>query len=248
LDDRPELAAVARMGVTCRAGNLRLSFSTEPDLRRLVANRVYVCAALGADLRDLIIPEQTHGAGVASVGVAERGRGARERETAIPGVDALVTDAPGVLLGITIADCLPVFLVDAKLGAIGLAHSGWRGTAGAIVPATLARMREAYGTDPADVVASIGPGIGGECYEVGPEVRDALAAARAPEAAFQPSPSGRWLLDLRAIVLAQLREAGVRDEAVSAAPWCTHCERGLFFSHRGEGPGAGRMGAFIVRA
>jgi polyphenol oxidase len=232
-----------RHGVTTRHGDLNLSFRTEPDHRRVLQNRVYACEAFGCGLGDLVLPEQTHGDGVALVTRSDRGRGAAEYACAIPGVDALVTNEPGTFLGITIADCLPVFLVDTAIRAIGLAHSGWRGTAGEIASRTLRLMTDAFGTQPSNVVAAIGPGIQADCYEVDDRVRDAFPQER--RNAFRASRAGHWFVDLRAAVVDQLVECGVPHEAIGVNPDCTHCRRDLYFSHRGEGAGAGRMGAFI---
>jgi YfiH family protein len=182
---------------------------------------------------------------VAVVREDQRGIGAWSPNGGFGDTDALVTDVPGILLGITIADCLPVYLYDPEHHAIGLAHSGWRGTAGRIVPNTIDLMRNAFGTDPNDVFAAIGPGICGRCYEVGDEVRDALLAVDAPGSAFRESHAGRWMLDLSTVVRRQLRSTGIGESNMSAATWCTSCHNHLFFSHRKEGPGAGRFGAFL---
>jgi hypothetical protein len=230
-----------RHGVTTRQGDLNLSLRTGPDPNTVARNRACAAALFDSSTGDLIIPDQVHGATVAIV--------SRQPDASIhssvPHADALVTDTPGILLGITIADCLPVFLYDPIHRAIGLAHSGWRGTAGRVVANTLEAMRSEYGTNPAEALAAIGPGICGRCYEVGDEVKAALMAVGADETAFSPSPNDRWMLDLKPIVIGQLRECGVPDSSVSVSPWCTVCHNHLFFSHRKEGPGAGRMGAFL---
>lgn len=232
-------------GVTTRRGDLRLSASTEPDIERLLANRILACTVFHSCLTDCTIPRQTHGNRVAVIREEERGLGGWPPDSGPADTDALVTNVSGILLGITIADCLPVFLYDPVHRSIGLAHSGWRGTAGRIVSNTLDAMRAEYGTDPREVRAAIGPGICGRCYEVGGEVKAALTAVGAGEPAFHPSPNDRWMLDLKPVVAAQLRERGVPDSALSIAPWCTACHNHLFFSHRKEGPAAGRMGAFM---
>jgi YfiH family protein len=235
-------------GVTTRRGDLRLSASTEPDTERLRANRILACSLFQSSLTDCTIPRQTHGNRVGVVREDNRGAGGWPPDSGPADTDALVTDAPGILLGITIADCLPVFLYDPVHRAIGLAHSGWRGTAGRIVSNTLAAMNREYGSNPRDIIAAIGPGIGGCCYEVGDEVKAGLQASGAADTPFEVSPNDRWMLDLKQIAAAQLREGGVPDNSIQVAPWCTVCHNHLFFSHRKEGPTAGRMGAFLKLA
>jgi hypothetical protein len=230
-----------RHGVTTRQGDLNLSFRTGPDPATVQRNRARAARLFDAVLEDLIVPDQIHGAVVT---IVARGADGSIHSSA-PESDALITDTPGILLGITIADCLPVFLCDPVQRAIGLAHSGWRGTAGRIVANMLDAMRSEYGTNPSNVLAAIGTGICGRCYEVGDEVQAALLAADAPESAFAPSANGRWMLDLEQIVAAQLCASGVDASHLSTSPWCTVCDNHLFFSHRREGPTAGRMGAFI---
>lgn len=232
-------------GVTTRRGDLRLSASTEPDVETLLANRILACSIFHSVLTDCTIPRQTHGNRVAVVREEDRGRGGWPPDSGPADADALTTNVTGILLGITVADCLPVFLYDPVHRAIGLAHSGWRGTAGRIVANTVDAMRSEYGTNPSEVLTAIGPGICGRCYEVGEEVREALQAAGADETAFQPSPNIRWMLNLKLIVLAQLRDCGVPESSISISPWCTVCHNHLFYSHRKEGATAGRMGAFI---
>jgi YfiH family protein len=233
-------------GMTTRHQDRNLSFYTHPDPTEVRRHRAEVCAVFGKRLTDLTVPSQRHGNGVAVVDETYRGRGGASHATAIAGMDALVTATPGLLLGITIADCLPVFLADRGKGVIGLAHSGWRGTAGEIVPHTLELMRKVFGTEPQQVVAAIGAGIGGCCYEVGAEVREALLRGGSGEEAFRPSPAGRWLLNLQQVVVGQLLAFGVPQESISCAPYCTSCRPDLFFSHRRDGARAGRMGAFLM--
>lgn len=232
----PEIAH----GVTTRQGGLNLSLRTHPNRAEAIANRASAARLFGADLDALFIPEQVHGNDVAVMCGGDGTYESDRREA-----DAVVTNVPGILLGITIADCLPVFLYDPANRAIGLGHSGWRGTATRIVPWTLDVMQREYGTDSRDVIAAVGPGICGRCYEVGGEVRAALLDSGASAASFNPSPAGRWMLDLASVVRSQLIECGVVGESISQAPWCTFCNNDIFFSHRKEGPMAGRLGAFI---
>ena len=167
--------------------------------------------------------------------------------------DAMITRLRGVGLYWAVADCAAVLLADPAHGAIGLAHAGWRGTAGAILSRTLAAMAHAYGTHPADVYAGVGPSIGPCCYEVDEHVQAAFAAhplahatgvfstVTVADGAGGERESLR--VDLAASNRAQLRALGVSDDHIETSDFCTGHRRDLFYSHRMEG---GRTGRFAV--
>lgn len=161
--------------------------------------------------------------------------------------DALTTDVPGILLGVKTADCVPVVLGDTKTGACAAVHAGWRGTAASIITRTLKRMRDEYGTDPADVRAAIGPAALACCYEVGTDVIEHFRArfAYADELLF-PTRAGHARIDLHRANRQQLIDAGVRPERVHAAPLCTMCRTDLLFSYRREKPLHGRTGRLLA--
>jgi YfiH family protein len=159
-----------------------------------------------------------------------------------PEGDAAVTAAPGWLLGIKTADCLPILIVDAERRLVAAAHAGWRGTA-AGVAARAVESLVARGSRPASLVAGLGPGIGPCCYEVGEELREAFGPKGA--AFFRPGPGGRPHLDVRAANVGQLVEAGLRPEAIHHVTDCTRCRADLYHSYRREGRVAGRMISFV---
>jgi hypothetical protein len=193
-----------------------------------------------------------------------------ENSVALAG-DGMVTDVPGILLGILTADCLPVILVDPKRHAVGVFHAGWRGTAKRIVEKGAGEMHRWFGSQPGDLKAAIGPGIRGCCYEVGPEVRSAFEAqftyggelfretkdrneihekypllfltSRAPGHSELPK---KIFLDLAEANRRQLIAAGLRPKYISDLGLCTHCRQDLFFSHRGEKGVTGRMMAVVA--
>jgi YfiH family protein len=155
--------------------------------------------------------------------------------------DAAVTRAPGVVLAVRVADCLPVLLCDRAGTAIGAAHAGWRGVAAGVIENTVAAMACA----PAGIAAWLGPAIGPSAFEVGVEVRDAFVTADADSArAFVPARAGKWLADLYALACRRLARAGVAQ--ISGIRACTFSDARRFFSYRRDGP-TGRMGAFIWR-
>ncbi len=147
--------------------------------------------------------------------------------------DALVTNIPGLAVSIRTADCYPILLADARNRAIGAIHAGWRGTAGHIVLKTLEKMYAEYKTNPNDIRAAIGPGIGRCCFEVGDEV------------SRQFGLEGRTHVDLASENRKQMEAAGVLPENIEALGVCTFCDAERFFSYRREKEKAGRMNSFV---
>ncbi len=183
--------------------------------------------------------------------------------------DGLITSEPGILLGIKTADCLPVLVVDPHRRAIGAFHAGWRGTARRIVEKGVGEMRKHFGSDPAQLLAAIGPGIGSCCYEIGDEVEREFESqftywqelfedvfdsqtlrARYPllflnqRAPGHGDPALTRHLNLAKANLRQLRDAGVPEKNISNLNLCTSCRTDLFFSYRKEHV-AGRMMAVV---
>jgi YfiH family protein len=154
--------------------------------------------------------------------------------TVVDAADGHFTEAPGRLLLVTVADCIPVYLaVPGRM--VGVLHAGWRGTAAGIVERGVAELARAAGVPPRNIVAHLGVGICGACYEVGSEV---MAGCGVP--ADGPGP---WQLDLRSILADRAGRAGVGEITVS--PWCSAHDRPRFYSHRASGGTDGRMAAFI---
>ncbi len=170
---------------------------------------------------------QVHGARVARLG------GAKAADWEGGEADALVTTADGVLLAVTVADCVPVFVVDPDRRLLGLAHAGWRGTAAGVVEATLAALEE-LGADPASLHLHLGPAICGHCYEVGPEVPAALGGVAAEARR----------VDLREVIVRRALSAGAMAGQVTVSGLCTRCAPGRFYSYRGGDRGR-RMCAFL---
>jgi polyphenol oxidase len=151
--------------------------------------------------------------------------------------DALICTRPGVYLSIRTADCLPILIADPTHRAIAAVHAGWRGTVIEIVPKTLSAMRENFGTRPEDAVVVVGPGIGGCCFEVGPEV----ATQFAPFFPERQDLSGHARIDLAETTLRQLRRKGVTAGQLATSGGCTVCRPDLFHSFRRDRDAAGRM-------
>jgi YfiH family protein len=152
----------------------------------------------------------------------------------VDGVDGWISTSPGFLLTVTIADCIPVYLVAPGRG-IALLHAGWRGTAGGIMERGIERLARAAKSAPSELVMHCGVGICSPCYEVGAEV---MAGCGAP--AEGPGP---WHLDLRSTLAEQARKAGLNQ--ITASPWCSAHDRDRFYSHRASQGADGRMVAYI---
>ena len=157
--------------------------------------------------------------------------------------DALVTNRPGIALAIRTADCLPILMADPRNRAIAAVHAGWRGVASEIVPNTIETLQSQFGTHPEDLVVAIGPGIGGCCFEVGPEVAVHFRK-------FFPEwngPPQRMRVDLVETTLRQLRRHGGTPGQIATSGLCSCCgDAKLFHSYRRDKAAAGRMVAQIA--
>ena len=233
--------------------SLNLGWTVEDEQGLVAENRARFVGAVGGGLADktghfsLVTVRQVHGDGLQVVreGALEGLRATTEGKAVLVG-DGLMTDLPGVLVGVQTADCVPVLLVDVRRRAVAAIHAGWRGTLARIVEKGVAGMREAYGTDVEDLVAAVGPSIGGCCYSVGEEVRGGFER----EFGYGGSLfSAGGHLDLWEANRRQLLEAGVRD--VSVLGECTACARVAggrkYFSYRAEKGVTGRMLSVVGR-
>jgi copper oxidase (laccase) domain-containing protein len=155
----------------------------------------------------------------------------------LEGIDGWITSTPGILLTVTIADCVPVYLVVPGR-AIALLHAGWRGTAGGILTRGVKRLVAETGCAGGDIVMHCGVGICGPCYEVGSEV---MLGCGVPA-----DGSGPWHIDLRERLAAEAMKLGVTS--ISSSPWCSAHDRASFYSHRASGGTDGRMVAYVGMA
>ncbi len=207
----------------------------------VAANRTRVWSDLGFEAGRVALAEQVHGNGVAVVA-------AGTEAGPVPGVDALVTNVPDLLLMLLFADCVPIYLVDPARKAIGLAHAGWRGTEANIAAKTVQMLTAEFGSLPSSCLAAIGPCIGGDSYEVGPDVADRFRTLPGSRAANVVLPrnemTGTYTLNLRAIVFLQILSAGLKAESIAVCDEDTFRNRRDFFSYRRDGV-TGRMGAFL---
>ena len=238
--------------------SLNLGFTKHDTRAAVERNREAFLLALDADpgAWRLVTQRQVHSDLIHHVTAA----------AARPTGDGLITDVPGLLLGVQTADCLPVLLVDTKRRAVGAFHAGWRGTLQRIVEKGVGEMRRQFGSVPAHLRAAIGPGIHSCCYQVGEEVREKFHSQFAyagevfrevresnpvhekyPLLFLHARPPGHGpeetllYLDLVAANTRQLLDAGVPAESITALPLCTSCRTDLLFSYRKEKGVVGRL-------
>ena len=243
---------------------LNLGFADWDARENVLENRRRFQSALAATKMTLVALKQIHSD---VVQLFEASPEQPSRGLPATAGDASATNCRGLLLGVQTADCVPILLVDPKKRAVAAVHAGWRGTLQRILAKTIGKMTMHFGTKPADLLAAIGPSIGGCCYEVGTEVAVEFHS-QFPEASqwfnelrtgdepnplqwlnmappgHQPPPKN-VLLDLRKANRAQLLECGLRELNVFVSDLCTACRRDLLFSYRKEGAHTGRLMSVI---
>jgi YfiH family protein len=235
-------------GFSTRAGgvsdfpenSLNLAGYDEDAAENIAENRRLFLSVLGGDYR-LASCWQIHSADVRVV---------RDLADAADGdykMDALVSGAAGVLVGVKTADCVPVLLGDARTGAFAAVHAGWRGTVQSIVRNAIEKMRAVYGTSARDLIAAIGPAATCKNYEIGLDVIDAFGE-KFPnsERLFTPTRENHALIDLHRANEEQLLTAGVAEENISVAPLCTMERTDLFFSYLKEKRLYGKTGRLMA--
>jgi YfiH family protein len=215
-----------------------------------------VAAGVGANPMNLARMHQVHGAAVT---IATRGAGASR-----PSADVAITCDADVALAVQAADCVPLLIADRRHEVVAAVHAGWRGLAALAPQAAVRALTRLCGSQPSDLIAAVGPSIGACCYEVGPDVREALMRAGPSNAmsdkwffdrpqpsamnpsmpALSPGPrTDRWFLDCWSVTHDQLAQSGVRD--IHIAAWCTASHPDVLCSYRRDGKGAGRIAGVI---
>ena len=235
-----------RMGGVSKGhlGTMNLSYSRGDEKENVDENFRRIAGVLDCSMEDFVLSHQTHTTNVKMVTEKDKGRGI-VKELGYTDIDGLITNEPGIVLSTFYADCVPLFIVDPVKKAIGLSHSGWRGTVEKMGKVTIQKMTEEYGSNPEDIIAAIGPSICVDCYEVSMDVADAFKEAFKEadnlEQIVIPKSNEKAQLDLWQANLAVFLEAGVKRENIILPDICTACNKELLFSHRG-----GNFGAFLM--
>lgn len=227
--------------------SLNLSFSRGDEPEAVMENYRRVAETFDKTVDAFVCTDQTHTTNVLKVGKMEKGYGVT-KEKPYTDVDGLITNEPGVILSTFYADCVPLYFVDPVHKAIGLSHSGWRGTVGRMGRKTLEAMAEAYGTKPEDVYAAIGPSICQDCYEISEDVAEHFCEefkGHGDEILINKG-RGKYQLDLWKTNEIVLLEAGIKPEHLAVTNVCTCCNSEVLFSHRASQGKRGNLAAFLM--
>ena len=227
---------------TGHCATMNISTTRGDDPEAIVENKRRIAAAIGVEVDSMTFTHQTHTTNVAVVKEADRG--GRFMET-----DGMITNVTGICLVTFYADCVPLYFVDPVKKAIGMSHSGWRGTVGKMGKVTVQKMVEEYGCNPADIVAAIGPSICQDCYEVSEDVIDEFKKnfhESLWNELFYQKENGKYQLNLWKANEAVFLEAGIQKENIAVTNVCTHCNPDVLFSHRTCGFNRGNLSAFLA--
>lgn len=250
-----EQTGIVRHGFSTRIGGvskgifstMNLSFARQDRDEDVRENFRRMAHALGTEMSHMVCSQQTHTTNIRVVTAADMGKGVCE-PLDYTDVDGLITNEPGVMLVTFYADCVPVYIVDTYNRAIGLCHSGWRGTVGRISRNMLRHMNREFGTRPEHVTAAVGPSICVDCYEVSSDVAEAFVAefgTVAPDRIAYKKENGKFQLDLWEANRVILEEAGVPSCNIEVTDICTCCNPEYLFSHRATGGRRGNLAAFL---
>lgn len=207
------------------------------DGERIERNYARLQVAIGCGGMPRCRLHQVHGAVVHAV------RAHQPFENGMKG-DALTSDDPGRVIAVRVADCVPILVASTEGTLIAAIHAGWRGVVADVIGAALRQLRERSGAS--SFVAAIGPCIGFDAFEVGPEVVAEFERVFAPDAPVRQSDEGKGLVDLRAAVRIQLMSAGLRSDQIDTTDRCTVRDADEFYSHRRDRGITGRMAALIA--
>lgn len=225
---------------------MNLSFTRGDRQEAVEENYRRLASALEVSFDRFVFSDQTHTTNVRVVTEEDAGKGLlKERDYC--DVDGLITNVPGLVLSTFYADCVPLYFVDVKNKAIGLSHSGWRGTVSRMGKVTIQAMAREYGTRPEELICAIGPSICQDCYEVSSDVAETFAEAFKGNAdrILIDKRNGKFQLDLWEANKLILLDEGVREENISCTSICTCCNEKLLFSHRATNGKRGNLGAFL---
>ena len=226
---------------------LNFSFTRGDNPEAVMENYRRIGQVFGKTESDFICTDQTHTTTVICVGKEEAGYGVT-KERPYTDVDGLITNEPGVILSTFYADCVPLYFVDPVHRAIGLSHSGWRGTVGRMGQKTLEAMKEAFGTNPEDVIAAIGPSICQDCYEISEDVAEHFYKefeGHGDEILINKG-NGKYQLDLWKTNEIVMLDAGILPEHLAVTNICTCCNEKVLFSHRASQGKRGNLAAFLM--
>lgn len=233
-----EAAFLGRKGGISEApyDSLNLCTRVGDKEENVAENKKIASAAFGISPENMVCVKQVHGDSIHIVDAEDKK--SYEKVEA----DAIITNLKNAVIGILTADCVPVLIYDPVKRASGVSHAGWKSAALGIASKTIKAMTKTFGSNPSDMLAAIGPGIGVCCYDVNTDVENEFKK-RYIEASFYIK-DGR--LDLKSMNLLDLKQAGLRKENISVSNICTSCNNDIFFSYRKDEKITGRQMSFIA--
>lgn len=224
---------------------MNLSFSRGDEPLNVMENYRRIGEVLGTDPEHMVASRQTHTTNIHLVTEKDCGNGIG-RTSSYEDIDGLATDVPGIALVTYYADCVPLYFVDPVHRAIGLAHSGWRGTVAGMGACMVQFMQEHFHSRPEELVTAIGPAICAECYEIGEEVAEQFRGHFPEEVLEKGKAPGKYQLDLWQANRSILLNAGVLPEHIAVTDICTCHNPEYLFSHRASHGQRGNLAAFLM--
>lgn len=223
--------------------SLNLGTNTLDQLHSVEGNRSLLARAFGINHEALVTVRQVHGSDIL---VIDEPNEDYSHFLSLES-DAIITNQPELMIGVCVADCAPILLIDPHKRVIAAVHAGWQGTAAKIVSKTVAGMSSVFGCEPSSIQAAIGPCIGSCCYEVDTPVKQAFKQNEVPWDSFtEPTETGKWRLNLASANQDLLVSAGIPASSIQVSDMCVSCQRELFFSYRRDGGDTGRQMGFIM--
>lgn len=229
--------------------SMNLSFTRGDDEADVMENYRRVAKALDMPLSAFVCSDQTHTTNIRIVTKEDAGKGVT-RQKDYTDIDGLITNERGLVLSTFYADCIPLYFVDPVKKAIGLSHSGWRGTVEKMGKKTVEKMKEVYGCDSKDIYGVVGPGICKQCYEVSQDVAEAFWQSFGhnsdiPKEILEKKEDGKYRLDLWRANYRIMLEAGILREHIQVTDVCTCHNPDYLFSHRATNGKRGNLAAFL---
>lgn len=226
--------------------SMNLGFNRGDLDENVLKNHKIFAKAVGFPYENIVTTNQTHTTNVRVVTKEDCGKGiTKDRDYS--DVDGLITNVPGIVLATYYADCVPLYILDPVNKAIGLSHSGWKGTINRIGENTLKLMNENYGTNPKDVICCIGPSICQDCYEISEDVaNEFINEFGKNNKILYNKGNGKYQLNLWESVKQVFLDAGVEYDNIYTTDICTCCNKDELFSHRGHHGKRGNLAAFLM--
>lgn len=229
--------------------SMNLSFTRGDDKAAVYENYRRMATVLDCELKDFVCSDQTHTTNIRRVTRADGGKGVT-REKDYTDIDGLITNEPGLILVTFYADCVPLYFVDPVNKAVGLAHSGWKGTVNRMGREMVLAMEEAFGTKPQDLWVAIGPSICQDCYEVSRDVAEQFMVAfpdekLQTEIMYETIPREKYQLNLQRANAIIFEQCGIPKKQISVTDICTCCNPDYLFSHRASQGKRGNLAAFL---